>query len=718
MPKYRSAPLTLICLALSALVVALPVDGQSGWSSLVFVEFHQHGAGGVSGLSRPVEVALSPGGEHAYVAAVRSDSVAVFSRDSTTGALTFVEAEKEGVNGAAGLESVLSVAVSPDGSHVYTVGGDDDYDAVSTFARDPVTGALTFAGILLGGATGIPEFRAPDTVRISPDGSYVYVTASYSDSVVFFSRNPSTGALTFSGYVKNGTGGVAGLDRPLGMAMSPDGSHVYVSAQLDKAIVAFSRSPTSGALSFVEAERDGVGGVHGLDGSWAVAVSPDGNHVYGVGENSHDVAQFRIDSATGALAFMGTAHIGFLSSFSATSITVSVDGYNAYVPSGGSHFAVFTRDPSRGMLTYERSMQDGQGGIDGIDGANSIAVSSDGDHVYVTGGLDNAVALFESRGPRAREAAPGFLRSWGSSAPGDAQLLSPRGLAVGSVFVGDYENDRIKKFDTAGNLLTEWGSQGSGDGQLNGPLDMAVGPLGNLHVVDVGNHRIQVFDKDGTFLRKWGSEGSAAGQFNIASGISVDASSNVYVVDRGNFRVQKFDRNGVFLTEWGSEGTGPGQFTAPMGVAVGPFGDVYVTDGIRVPPEPNRVQRFDSVGNLLGAWGSGPSDKNGRFDKPGRPAVDREGNVYVPDVVNHRIEKFDRYGNFLVAWGTAGAGVGEFGKVKAVGIDELGRIYVADTENNCVHVFGGPYFDLYIGDAQAPLPTLWLARPSISDKLR
>jgi sugar lactone lactonase YvrE len=247
---------------------------------------------------------------------------------------------------------------------------------------------------------------------------------------------------------------------------------------------------------------------------------------------------------------------------------------------------------------------------------------------------------------------------------------------------------------------------------------MAVGPLGNLHVVDVRNHRIQVFDPNGAFIRKWGSAGSAAGQFDAASGIAVDTASNVYVVDRGNFRVQKFDKNGSYLTEWGSYGTGPGQFIAPMGVAVGPFGDVYVTDGLRVPPEPNRVQRFDNVGNFLGSWGSGPGAANGEFNKPGRPAVDHHGSVYVPDVLNQRVQKFDRYGNFLVAWGSGGTGPGEFGKANAVAVDEFGRIYVADTANNCVHLFGGPYLDVYIGEEPATISTLWLTRPSAPMKPR
>ena len=54
-----------------------------------------------------------------YVAGSSDDAVVVFSRDLTTGALTYVETHLDGVSGVDGLNGARSVIVSADGSHVY-----------------------------------------------------------------------------------------------------------------------------------------------------------------------------------------------------------------------------------------------------------------------------------------------------------------------------------------------------------------------------------------------------------------------------------------------------------------------------------------------------------------------------------------------------------------------------------------------------------------------
>ena len=72
--------------------------------------------------------------------------------------------------------------------------------------------------------------------------------------------------------------------------------------------------------------------------------------------------------------------------------------------------------------------------------------------------------------------------------------------------------------------------------------------------------------------------GTANGQFRDAGGIGVDALGHIYVVDSGNNRIEKFDSNGTFITAWGSPGTSNGLFSEVTGVTVGLAGHVYVSD--------------------------------------------------------------------------------------------------------------------------------------------
>jgi Caspase domain/Pentapeptide repeats (8 copies)/NHL repeat len=90
------------------------------------------------------------------------------------------------------------------------------------------------------------------------------------------------------------------------------------------------------------------------------------------------------------------------------------------------------------------------------------------------------------------------------------------------------------------SFITEWGYIGSGDGQFNMPAGVAVDSSGNVYVTDFGNDRIQKFNSNGAFITKWGSPGKADGQFNCPVGVAVDSSGNVYMADRGNHRIQVF----------------------------------------------------------------------------------------------------------------------------------------------------------------------------------
>ncbi|MBV7339090.1 hypothetical protein KFU94_64910 [Chloroflexi bacterium TSY] len=277
-----------------------------------------------------------------------------------------------------------------------------------------------------------------------------------------------------------------------------------------------------------------------------------------------------------------------------------------------------------------------------------------------------------------------FDTLWGREGTGDGQFIGPVDVAVdssGNVYVAEWENDRIQKFDNSGTFLTKWGVVGDGDGQFVGPRGVAVDGNGNVYVADSGNHRIQKFNSSGAFLAKWGSEGRGDDQFNDPSSVVVDGSGNVYVLDRGNSRIQKFDSSGAFLTKWGSGGNGDGQFNRPGGLTVDGIGNVYVADH-----ENERIQKFDSNGVFLTKWGSyGTGD--GQFVGPTDVAVDGIGNVYVAGGSNHRIQKFDSSGNFLTRWGSEGRGSGQFGYPIGVEVDGSGNVYVADIENHRIQKF-------------------------------
>jgi len=91
-----------------------------------------------------------------------------------------------------------------------------------------------------------------------------------------------------------------------------------------------------------------------------------------------------------------------------------------------------------------------------------------------------------------------FIKKWGSLGTGDGEFNDTSGVAIdpktGNVYVSDFYNSRIQKFDSNGTFITKWGSSGTGNGQFISPHDVAVDPkTGNVYVADFFNSRIQVF---------------------------------------------------------------------------------------------------------------------------------------------------------------------------------------------------------------------------------
>lgn len=194
------------------------------------------------------------------------------------------------------------------------------------------------------------------------------------------------------------------------VTVSPDGKNVYATASYDSSVVVFGRDGTTGLLTFFEVKQDGSAGVYGLDGAYGVIVSPDGKNLYTTAFNDDAVALFYRDPTTGLLTFSSAIADGFggvdgldgalLAEF-------STDGENLYV-SGmiDDKLAVFARDSNSGVLRFCEVHADGVDGVDGLDGAWSVAGSPDGSSVYVTGFYEPAVAVFRAQSLGMFEADP------------------------------------------------------------------------------------------------------------------------------------------------------------------------------------------------------------------------------------------------------------------------------------------------------------------------
>ncbi|MDB5101022.1 MAG: hypothetical protein JWM80_5443 [Cyanobacteria bacterium RYN_339] len=207
--------------------------------------------------------------------------------------------------------------------------------------------------------------------------------------------------------------------------------------------------------------------------------------------------------------------------------------------------------------------------------------------------------------------------------------------AGGNVYVAEANNDRVVKFNPAGEYVAAFGDSVKND------FDVAVLNTGQIGVSSSGNSKIALFDvnlADGP--KDFVGTGGNAPVNGGYRGLAIDNANALYVIDNSagpGSAVKKFDGKSAkaILTFGNNSGSAPSQFRGATDLAVdNRSGEIYVVDSGN-----NRVQRFDRDGRFVSEFGSA-GRSNGQFDKPYGIAIDKDGTIYVSDTGNKRIQKF------------------------------------------------------------------------------
>jgi DNA-binding beta-propeller fold protein YncE len=112
----------------------------------------------------------------------------------------------------------------------------------------------------------------------------------------------------------------------------------------------------------------------------------------------------------------------------------------------------------------------------------------------------------------------------------------------GNIVVADSNSGRVLIFDRDGKPSVVAGP-GVAEGDIGMPRGVAFDDSGRLLVVDTVNHVVNMYrpsDQPGkaTFVGSFGTEGIGDGQFEYPNGVTTDTRAKVYVADRVNNRVQ------------------------------------------------------------------------------------------------------------------------------------------------------------------------------------
>ena len=433
-----------VCPLLAAIVVVLagaqeaaavpPWDGLGGRGCVQNTGRTDCGAT-TYGLGNAQAVAISDNGSNVYAVGGEfpDNAIVTFNRDSD-GSLAAAGCFHNsagnpgcGSNSAPALASPRDVAVSPGGGNVY-VAASGSGGAVVTFTRNTTTGALSSPSCIEDpdavtdkcGASEAQGLRGANELAISPMGDNMYVVSDVDNSIVTFTRNTSTGALTAATCIED-TGNddhgcpttAPGLVGPIAVTVSPDGKNVYVGTGNTDMIITFTRNTTTGALSNPVT-------MGGFPSVLSVAVSADGENLYAAASDvGHSgIFTFARDTSTGALSSPSciahegnTGPIGCASSAPglglASVVKLSPDDQNVYVAASGSDsnaVATFSRGAG-GALTPIGCVQNTGGTgcarkTPALEDPSDLAVAPDGSNVYASTRLsDSVVWLAPQEGP-------------------------------------------------------------------------------------------------------------------------------------------------------------------------------------------------------------------------------------------------------------------------------------------------------------------------------
>lgn len=161
---------------------------------------------------------------------------------------------------------------------------------------------------------------------------------------------------------------------------------------------------------------------------------------------------------------------------------------------------------------------------------------------------------------------------------------------AGRIYVGDFQNHRVRVFDDAGTQLREVGSRGGGPGEFEFGASLAVGPDGDVRIFDFTKRAIVAFGPAGEVLPEIPMDGFPQQRLRFAGeGMAL---SLVLVGD------VESDSTRIELRAYeASDTTAFARVSDPLGAGLTQLPDCPI--GLRIPPLLAPSLEWDAHGRLL-----------------------------------------------------------------------------------------------------------------------
>lgn len=232
---------------------------------------------------------------------------------------------------------------------------------------------------------------------------------------------------------------------------------------------------------------------------------------------------------------------------------------------------------------------------------------------------------------------------FGKESAGDSMSINkPYGVAArdGKIYVCDMRSKCLVVLDLSKKQTRLVGA--GGINRLEHPVDVAVADDGMIYVADNNRGAVMVYSADERYVRPIGH----SKLMPVSVAVHGD---RLYVCNMTGQVVEIYNRkDGQQIGVIGTVGDEDGQFRLPLSVDTDKDGNVFVVDMMRC-----RVQKFDPDGRFLVGVGE-LGDYAGSFARPKGLAVDADGILYVVDAAFQNVQMFDDRQRLLMSFGAVG----------------------------------------------------------------
>jgi 6-phosphogluconolactonase len=262
-----------------------------------------------SGGAGPTYVSIHPAGRHVLVANYFGGSVAVLPilADGRLGDASDVKVDTgtigptrathapPGSFAVSGHDRTHAHMIQADPSGRFVLHVDLGLDTIFVWRFDEQRGVLAANDPP---SVSLPPGDGPRHFHFHPNGRWFYSIQEEGSTVVLFDYDAAGGRLTARQTVSTLPPGFVGSNFCSGILVAADGRHVYAGNRLHDSIAIFSVG-SDGRLTFIGEEW-----TRG-DYPRSFSFDPTGGFLYSCNQRADAIAVFRVDRATGALAFTG-----------------------------------------------------------------------------------------------------------------------------------------------------------------------------------------------------------------------------------------------------------------------------------------------------------------------------------------------------------------------------------------------------------------------------